>query len=291
MIIVNLYGGLGNQMFQYALGRHLAEKNNTELKLDISAFESYKLRKYELGNLNIIEKFALPEEISRLSTLPTGKIERFIRKTLRKPVKKPESYIKENITGGFNPKILDLQNNIYLEGYWQSEKYFIEIEDIIRKEFSFKFPATGKNKEILENILNINSVSLHIRRGDYVTNPEVNQVHGVCSLDYYKSCVDFIEKKLESPYFYIFSDDIEWVKNNLQIQSQVYYVDHNTVDNAIEDMRLMFSCKHNILANSSFSWWGAWLNSNPDKMVITPRKWFNTTYDSNDLIPERWIKL
>ncbi len=291
MIITNIFGGLGNQMFQYALGRHLAEKNNTELKLDLSAFKDYKFRKYELGSFNIIEKFAHPEEINQLSIIPTGRVDKFLRKVLKKPIKRPKSYIKENISGGFNSKVLDLQDNIYLEGYWQSEKYFIGIEHLIRKEFSFKLPATGKNKEILESILNTNSVSLHVRRGDYITNPTVNAVHGVCSLDYYMECIDYIENKINDPQFYIFSDDMAWVKSNLKISSQVYYVDHNTIDNGIEDMRLMSNCKHNILANSSFSWWGAWLNPNPNKTVLTPKKWFNTTYDSKDLIPERWIKL
>ena len=136
-----------------------------------------------------------------------------------------------------------------------------------------------------------NSVSLHIRRGDYVSNQKTNQTHGTCDLDYYQRCITEIEKEVENPYFFVFSDEIEWVKENLKINHPAEYVDQNTGDKSYEDMRLMSQCKHNVIANSSFSWWGAWLNSYPDKIVFAPKRWFaSDKHNTKDLIPEGWKK-
>jgi len=289
MIIVKLIGGLGNQLFQYALGCYLTEKYHTELKLDISGFDNYKLWKYELDKFNIIEDFANPEELK----IPYFKKRNGIKKILFKLLYKPKkmSYIVEKHFH-FDSCIINLPDNVYLDGCWQSEKYFKEIQDIIRKDFTFKLPAEGKNKELLEQISSVNSVSLHVRRGDYITNSSANKVHGVCSLDYYNECIKYIVEKVNNPHFFIFSDEPEWVKENLTIPYFITIVDNNDKDKGYEDMRLMSNCKHNIIANSSFSWWGAWLNNNPDKIVIAPQKWFNhSDFDTKDLIPDKWVKI
>ena len=143
-----------------------------------------------------------------------------------------------------------------------------------------------------EQISSSTPVSIHIRRGDYVNDSHTNSVHGTCGLDYYQNAMKLISGRVDKPTFFCFSDDIEWAKNKLHAQYPIIYVDHNGLDNASEDMRLMSQCKHNIIANSSFSWWGAWLNSNPDKIVIAPTKWFQKEdYDTRDLIPAGWIRL
>lgn len=292
MIIVEINGGLGNQMFQYALGRCLSLKNNTELKLDINIFNNHKLRKYELGFLNIIENIATEEEIEKIKYIKSK-----MPGILRKPFKIPkysfnaDSHIHEKHFH-FDPEILNLPNDLYVEGYWQSEKYFKQISDIIKKDFTVKNELSGKNKEFAEEISKGNSVSLHIRRGDYVNDAKTKAAYYVDLDEYYKNAINLINEKVNCPHFYIFSDEPEWVKNNYAKDLNCSVVDINSADNGYEDMRLMSLCKHNIIANSSFSWWGAWLNNNTEKIVVSPKKWFNhSDFDTKDLQPESRIQL
>jgi len=285
MIVVKINGGLGNQMFQYAFGKCLAIKHNTVLMLDLSWFKNCKERKFELDNLNIQYEKCNSAENKRLKGF-----KRIFFRIFKNPEKSclhvTEKYFH------FDSAMLNLPDNVYIDGYWQSEKYFKEIENIIRQDFSFKLPAEGKNKELLEQILSTNSVSLHIRRGDYITDPSVNDVHGSCSLEYYDKAVKYIIEKIDDPHFFIFSDEPEWAKENLSIPYPMIIIDNNDKNSGHEDIRLMSNCKHNIIANSSFSWWGTWLNNNPDKIVLAPEKWFlSQSYDTKDLIPEGWIKL
>ena len=177
-------------------------------------------------------------------------------------------------------------------GSWISEQYFKDIEDIIRKELTIKTPQTGKNKEIAEMILNTESVSLHIRRGDYVTDPANRELYSTCNLDYYARCFEYMANRLKSPYVFVFSDDISWVKENLKSSFPLTFVDHNTGLTGYEDMRLMSQCKHNIIANSSFSWWGAWLNTNPEKIICAPKEFIRLwNFDTKDIVPDEWVKL
>ena len=274
MIITSLNGGLGNQMFQYAIGRALAAKNNDKLRLDLSGFSPKRAidtpRQYELSifnlqatkfNSHILDFFHPPQLISETSHT-------------------------------FDPAILNIKGNIRLVGYWQSEKYFNQYSELIRHDFAFPTPPTGKNKALLLGIDNSNSVSIHVRRGDYVSNQTTNQFHGVCSLAYYRKAIKSIKDKVKNPIFYVFSDDPEWCKDNLTIAEKTTYISHNSGEKSWEDMRLMSHCKYNIIANSSFSWWGAWLNDNPTKIVIAPQKWFNDpSIDTQDVIPDSWLKM
>ncbi len=291
MIITRLIGGLGNQLFQYAVARHLAEINDTVVKLDISGFEKYKLHKYSLSAFNIQENFATPDEIKNLIYKRNGFFRQNILNRNRTKKEYTERYIKES-QFSFMPDTLDLDKNIYLDGYWQSEKYFDKIKNIILDEFTVKNVQLGKDKEVDDMISSIESVSVHIRRCDYVNNSKTNEKHGSCDLSYYHACVKQISMKLKSPHFFIFSDDIDWVKNNLKLSFPTTIVDHNSADKAYEDLRLMSHCKHNIIANSTFSWWGAWLNKNQEKIVIAPKKWFNdNAIDTSDLIPSNWLRI
>jgi hypothetical protein len=186
---------------------------------------------------------------------------------------------------------LNLPDNSYLSGLWQTEKYFKDCEEIIRTEFTFKQPLNKKNSELSETIRRKNSVSIHIRRGDYIYNSEEYKIHGLCSIDYYKKAVECIANKAGELTLFIFSDDIEWVKNNLKFDFPIIFVDNN-VDDIHEDLRLMSLCKHNIIANSTFSWWGAWLNNNKEKIVIAPKKWFNEfEADTKDIYPDSWMRI
>ncbi len=290
MIITKLIGGLGNQMFQYAVGRRLAHVLGTELKLDISGFNNYKLRTYSLGNLNIREKYASPEEVAAL-TRPTM-LERMRAKLLRKQPRPAATYIREKKKFHFDSDILNLADGVYLDGSWQSEKYFSDIAGIIRQEFSVKIPQADKNKELAGLIATCEAVSLHIRRGDYVSNPHTRQVHGVCEIDYYFRCIEYLTRTIKNPHFFVFSDDPEWARENLKLAYRMTLVDHNGVEKHYEDLRLMSQCKHHIIANSTFSWWGAWLSRNKNKIVLAQERWANSDYyDVKDLIPQKWIKL
>jgi hypothetical protein len=287
MIIVRLIGGIGNQLFQYAVARHLAEIHKTILKIDLSGFGNYKLRKYYLSPFNIQENFATLEEIKVLGVYKQEATGRLIARILKKPPKLAPTHILEKHFH-FDPEILRLPDGVYLDGYWQSEKYFKDIEDIIRQEFTVKTSQDSKNKELSELIASCESVSLHIRRGDFVSNFKTKRVHGICDLDYYSRAVKQITQTVNTPYFFVFSDEPEWARDNLKLSYQIKIVDHNGVDKSHEDLRLMSQCKYHIIANSTFSWWGAWLNARPEKIVIAPKKWFNTNKnDTKDLLSEQ----
>lgn len=291
MIIVKLIGGLGNQLFQYALGRNLANINNTELKLDISGFSDYKLHAYSLNHFNIVEKFATEEEV------------RGFKKYQRRPGKvwflynrliaDERKYVKEK-QFQFDPQILKIGKDAYFDGFWQTEKYFKDIENILRKEVTVKTPLQGKDAETAKEIEATSSVMMHIRRGDYVTNKGTNEYHGTCEPDHYRKALAIIAEKVSNPHIFVFSDDHDWVKNNIIFEYPTTYVDHNKADKNYEDLRLMSLCKHHIIANSSFSWWGAWLSQNPNKVVVGPMKWFNNPKkksDTTDVLPNNWISI
>jgi len=295
MVIVQLYGGLGNQLFQYALGRRVSERNKVPLKLDLSAFETYKLHKYSLFNFDICENIATAKDLKKIKQLRSGaglfcKISRFKERMAPNMLK--YHIIQKNV--GFEPHVMNMGGEIYLEGYWQSEKYFKDIEEIVRKEFFIKTVPSEENKKIGSQIAGSDSISIHVRRSDYVNDSRTNNVHGACSIEYYKAAIAKITQGIKKPVFYVFSDDHEWTRKELKINYPAVYVENNNAEKNYEDLRLMSLCKHNIIANSSFSWWGAWLNENPDKVVIAPAEWFNSKvikYDIGDIVPQSWIKM
>lgn len=294
MIIVKLIGGLGNQLFQYAVGKAVSLRHGTEFRMDISGYKHQSgitPRAYALDTFNIDECFASVDEIGKFKNTPRLKIASHFEKMLAKflGIKTGNYFIEPRFC--FNPEIFDLGADAYMDGYWQTEKYFRDIESVIRREFILKDKFGIENKEITKEIRNSHSVSLHIRRGDYVANVSTKKVHGTCTLEYYAEAIRHIAEKTEHPVFYIFSDDIVWVRENLVIDYPTVYVSDGILKD-YEELILMSYCKHNIIANSSFSWWGAWLNGNPEKIVVVPRQWFaDASIDTSDIIPDTWIKL
>lgn len=293
MIVVKLMGGLGNQMFQYAIGRTISIKNNTDLILDISFYEDQAgatERKFELGIFNIKAEVPSVPEIKNI-------YKRYFKKSIKNKIFyffkiKKEGLLYNETNYSFNSNIFQIHKNIYINGYFQSEKYFQNIKNIIRKDFEYNNSIDEKKIEILNMIKGSNSISIHIRRGDYLTNIQANNILGLCTLDYYKKAICYIKKNVKYPHFFVFSDDIEWTKINLKIEAPTEYVSDNDLSKNHVDMHIMSLCKHNIIANSSFSWWGAWLNDNNDKIVIAPEKWFSDiSLNTDDLIPRLWIKL
>ncbi|MBY0476807.1 MAG: alpha-1,2-fucosyltransferase [Chitinophagaceae bacterium] len=291
MIITELRGGLGNQMFQYAIGKALAVKNKTFLYLDKRPLYDidetlFVKRPFELNIFNIEFNAASDSQLSIF--FPDGHLGwRLLRKLFRTKVQ------KEN---GFNYDGQSIRTNsrhIYLQGYWQSEKYFESISDVIRRDFTFMAKVNPETKKIAQEISEGNSVSIHVRRGDYVTSASAN--HGFIGLTYYKDAFRITAERAKDAKYYIFSDDSAWVKQHLlgYIDSATMVV-HNSGEDSWQDMYLMSLCKHNIIANSSFSWWGAWLNKNVDKLVIAPNKWFaneEMNLQTGDLIPNSWIRI
>jgi len=291
MIVIYLSGGLGNQMFQYALGRHLSYINKTELKLDVFGFEHDERYDYSLEVFDMPQVFASSEEIEELTAYNPSILERLINR-LASRKKRSKTHYVENKRTGFEPEVFKITPNVYLTGYWQSEKYFSEIEGIIRKDFSFKPGVLGDFKGIDSRMAETNSISVHIRRGDYVNDSKVHKAHGICSLDYYRNCVNDIAGKVSDPCFYIFSNDPQWVLDNLSIDFPKVVVGEGGNFKDYEDMHLMSCCKHNIIANSSFSWWGAWLNTNNDKMVYAPEQWFlKKDWNYQDIVPPQWKRV
>lgn len=288
MIISRIRSGLGNQLFQYALGRRIAHLNNVVLKLDITSFESYELRTYRLNHFNILENIATKDEIDKIKKKSTL-LERF------KPQYK-HSYVKELNRLKFDPNILTLTDNVYIEGSWQSENYFKDIESIIRKDFTLRKRLDSINEKMAQKIKTDESISIHVRRGDYISNPYINQLFGTCPIDYYMLAIEKMVAITSKPHFFVFSDDINWSKENLKIEYPITYVNINGPDKDYADLYLMSLCKHHIIANSSFSWWGAWLCSNKEKSIIAPRKWFNfcdgrNKIETGDRVPDSWIRL
>ena len=291
MIISQLAGGIGNQMFQYACGRRLAQVRGTGFKLDLSWFPTQKKRKYYLGAFRIQENFASPKETNSLRYEKAGAFSRLIQDLRHRPPRPAATYIREKHFH-FDPDILSLGDQAYLEGYWQSEKYFLDIENIIRKEFATRTIPSGKNQETESTIKSCDSVSIHIRRGDYANDAKTFNVHGICDLDYYHRCINRVTQSIPSPHFFIFGDDPEWTRSNLRTSFPTTYVTHNDLDQGHLDLHLMSQCRHNIISNSSFSWWAAWLNPDPRKIVLAPAQWFKSPeFNPKDLIPDGWIKL
>jgi hypothetical protein len=190
----------------------------------------------------------------------------------------------------YDPKLISLKGNVFLKGYWQSYRYFQAYQNQIKKDFEFLNLPNKTNQALLKKIHTTESVAVHVRRGDYANHSATNAYHGLTPKSYYQQAYKLIAKKITHPTFYFFSDDPEWVRNHLQIKAKAYYIGHNQ-ECPHEDLRLMSACKHQIIANSSFSWWGAWLNQNPRKIVINPKKWNNVIRSTADLIPKSWIKL
>lgn len=292
MIIVKMSGGLGNQMFQFAAGLALSIKKKTFLALDLS---SYKLNEHHNGFelSTIFRGFVFREATESEIKVLIGPIFNFkflwMFKLEEKVRKLSKNYISE-VDFNFKEDFFDLPDNIFLEGYWQSYLYFYNYSNQIKKVYSFPKFYDHVNISTKKKILSSgNSVSIHFRRGDYVYDSKTNSYHGVCDFKYYKQAINFFVKKKLSLTFFIFSDDIAWVKKNLDLNKINHvYVNHNSGETSFNDMSLMSLCDHNIIANSTFSWWGAWLNSNPKKIVVYPKKWF-ADKDAVTLCPPDWI--
>lgn len=293
MIIVNIIGGLGNQMFQYAAGRALAIARGLPLRLDVAGFDGYGLHQgFELQRVfNCQAAIASAVELRSVLGWRAAPI---LKRVLARPDfagLRGAAFIVEPHFH-YWPGIRNVPATAYLQGYWQSEKYFADAAVDLRTDFTFPQPLTESNAAWVERIGRCVAVSLHVRRGDYVSDPKTQVVLGSCSSDYYRSALRYIAERVATPEFFVFSDDIAWARDNLDISFPCHYIDHNRGAESYNDMRLMSLCRHHILANSSFSWWGAWLNSRAGKIVVAPERWFaEGERRVDDLVPQEWVTL
>jgi hypothetical protein len=292
VVIIELQGGLGNQMFQYACGAAFALKHNKQLLIDTSFLDQnqaetgdFTPRKFEL---NIFDLKAEIADKKLVQTFGNNFISKKVCSFLKLPHKK--CYTEDTTK---NPdQLKKVAPPVLLKGYWQSEQYFAGYEEEIKKTFSFIAPSSLNNT--ITSMGHTNAVSIHYRRGDYLTNPLAQKVLGVLDAEYYQNAIERIKEKIENPFFYIFSDDTGWVENNPPTGENCQIMDRVTPEKHWHDMLLMSKCRHHIIANSSFSWWAAWLNSDPKKMVIAPKRWFADEHmnaNTTDLIPTTWTRI
>lgn len=285
-------GGLGNQMFQFSCGRALSLRFEQEFYVAQDLFQKYPLHNgYELQDAfdlktKIVSKKNLKDLLGWQA--PTLMRKFLGRRKMDWAVNK--NWINEPQHSYWNG-INNLNFPIYLHGYWQSEKYFNDITDVIRNDFSFATTLSDLDLEVLEKIKIHTAVSVHVRRGDYTIGKNT-KVFAQTDIEYYHRAINFLSRQNSNLKFFIFSDDPDWVKQNLIIDSElIEIVSHNLGKNSANDMRLMSNCEHHIISNSSFSWWGAWLNPSSRKIVIAPKKWFLNDTDAVDIVPSKWLMM
>jgi len=290
MLIVKLFQGFGNQMFQYAYGRSIASRYNKTVKFDLGWFkENSAHRAFMLNSLNVTYECATVEEIYDTKTCNGRNIIEYKWNLLRNAIAPyyRKSVIIENSNTCFDTHLLKTNSNSYIEGYFASENYFIPIADLLKKEFKFKTQPSELNKCKMQEMQQRNAVCISLRRGDFLQH----SIHNVCGLDYFDRSIEYLNQRITDSYFYIFSDDNAWATENFKTDFPHEFVTHN-YPNFIEDFRLMQVCKHHIIPNSTFSWWAAWLAEQDGSIIIAPNKWLNSeTIDYSKVVPLRWIKM
>ncbi len=294
MIIIRLAGGLGNQLFQYACGRSLALQKQTALGLDRSFYGKHRWRRLARTGLDLLMPLtgkiswtAAKNKIRRdrrryeLDKFVLAPDVRYVRTDQRNVVRERDPYI-------FEPPLASARDEAIYEGYFNSEKYFLPIARELRKEISLKEKYSSRLPQSLITRMSVNNaVSVHIRRGDYVTKPAASRFHGVISLGYYHQAAKIMAERCPAPIFFIFSDDPDWCRAHLDLGPTTEFVTGNENH---EDLILMSLCRHHIISNSTFAWWGAWLDSRPDKIVIAPSRWVaDKEMRGGDLFPPEWL--
>jgi hypothetical protein len=288
MIIVALKGGFGNQLFQYAAGLHLSNHFKVPVKVDTTLLDKPDpligtIRNFDLQHLQAPPTIAT---ISEIQSVKGSTVIQFIEKFIP-PYKR--NVFKE-VEFRYDTNFLKCKAAVYLKGYRQSELYFKPIEKNIRDAFILKDELIRNVKKLAIKLAQLNSVAVHVRRSDY-NKKGVKEYHGVLDETYYNQAIELAQSKITNPIFYVFSDDSEWVQQNLHFKAPVQFITNKESTTAISDFYLISNCKHQIIANSTFSWWAAWLNNYENKIIIAPRQWFATAINTSDLIPSTWIRI
>lgn len=290
-VIVRIYGGLGNQLFMYACGLALACRRQAPLQMDVGFLTSEQYRPFGLGIFNLRATFAEPGTVRRIRGFGDSKLSRewfHFRRSLG--LAHNPNYVRES-GWRFNAPVVTATTPCYLKGHWMSERYFADHAADIRQDLTFREPPTGRNAEIAAEIAACpNPVSIHVRRGDYLAGSNA-AIYASLGQTYYRRALDAVRQRVAQPRFFCFSDDPQAARRELDLPPDTVFVEHNGTA-AHEDLRLMTLCRHHIIANSTFSWWGAWLATGSDQIVIAPHQWWiHPDYDDTDIIPERWLRL
>lgn len=277
-------GGLGNQLFQYAAARSLAHRLDADLVLDTYWFKNPRpgetVRPLELTNYHVKLRIANIDE-QRNWKLLRSRWARFFGPLMPMQAVKEQGF-------SYNDSFGRTTDNSYLIGAWQSARYFPDIREILLDELTPIQPPSVRDLELIQAMQTSDAICVHVRRGDYVSSDSASAYHGVCSLDYYERAIKHVASQVRQPSLFIFSDDPDWTREHLRTEFPSHYVTHNSPANAFQDLRLMSHCKHHVIANSSFSWWGAWLSTSTDQIVVAPAKWFSVNRPTPDLLPPQW---
>ena len=287
MITVKLQGGMGNQLFQYAMAKAMASAKNTSFELDLEflldrtpnkglefVFRDYDLDLFNVNPLfspkNAEQKF---EEKGWLAQVFSG---------FKKQIVYREPFFH------YDAKVFQQTGDVYLDGYWQSFRYFTAIEDELRKDFSFKKSVEDTSLSLFEKIKSTDSICINVRRADFVNN----NYHGTCDMNYFNQAIDYVTTRVANPHLFVFSDDPEWCKVNFKSILPIDIIGHEHKGYKFGNyLQLMSTCKHFIIPNSTFGWWAVWLSNTKGNIVVAPQKWFaDTTINTTDLIPEHWIR-
>lgn len=276
MIISELIGGLGNQMFQYSAAMALAKRSNVDFRIDNSQFASYPLRPYALADWCISGKIATHNEMLKVAS---------------------EGDLLLETGSSYEPKMFQKFQSLYMRGYWQSEDYFIDIREQLLSEFIPANELSQSDKNIISYMEDVAPIMMHIRRGDYVSNSHTNSFHGVMPIEYYQNSIEKILNEAtdidgKDVVYFVFSDDPDWCEESFTWLEPKVIVRHNPPKKGFMDIYLMSKCKHFVIANSSFSWWGAWLSQNKSKIVVAPKEWFQSkNVESDHIVPKSWHRI
>ena len=288
MTITQLMGGLGNQMFQYAAGRALSLRTSEPLSLDITGLARDPLRSYALGDFNI-EAGLINSRRKRPPKFKVG-TQQAVANRIFGLLGLPRRIVEPSLR--FDPAILQHCSNAYLSGFWQCERYFADHAETIRSELSLRAPLTGERVAIAQQVAMSNAISVHIRCGDDPNDPAARAIFGICDTEWFREAMWRMEDRIENPTFFVFSDHPPFAREIIKSQSSLVFIDPDADGRDCEDLMLMSLCKAHIIPNSTFSWWGAWLNGRLDKHVIAPARWYaDETMTFNDIVPEHWERL
>lgn len=288
MITIALCGGLGNQMFQFATGYALARRYGVGLRLEVSLLSKDEHREYVLDRWDLMNASLVTLKAMK-GTSPIPIMHRVTRRlsSVLGGTRHVAIY-----RSGYDESVAGCGPSAYLEGYFQSWRYFNQYHDEICNLFKPGRPLSEESLAMLDRIRHTESVSLHIRRGDYVSNSRTNAYHGVCDVNYYQRAIQHVSSIVEHLELFVFSDEPAWAAQNLKLGLPATIVSRSHAPDVHEDMILMQMCKHNIIANSTYSWWSAYLNANRSRVVVAPLRWFLSSNDpGTDLIPTNWIRL
>jgi len=304
VIVAKVQGGMGNQMFQYALGRRLANEQGTEVGLDLTLLldrrphKDFVFRNYDLDLFNVRARILANEEVWDHIRVPQSRL--LNRKTVIpylnrwRRLRNRDAYllVKERAFT-FDPSILALRGNIYLDGYWQSPKYFAPIADELKADFALKEPLPVRVRELADRISAVNALCINARRGDFVSLKGTAELHGACGMDYFQRALETIVPIIGPPEIFVTSDDIAWCRENMRFGYPTTVLDHDWAGPRFSHyLELMARCRHFIIPNSTFAWWAAWLATYPDKVVVAPFAWFrDQSLDTSDLFPATWIRV